>query len=353
MIEELKKEKLGHDIAALPDHIVGRAEYLKDYFDRNAYEVLKECFNPLIDELMSEEGAQNIGAEGFSVVPAGTVQSQLAYLKTLMDEAQWGIPDSCDTQALKDGAVTLDKLADEVSEQLDRVFYSLECIKEATDFLLTGLLSDDICAVRFTADAAYEKGDTLTVNGESYTLMLPNGKALPDNAWIADAVVCLQLNPETKTAFFNGGGVDLSFITAGAEQILSGYVGADAEGEPVEGNALSWFSGEVVTKQVTVTTGTKGVFYGTVTYDKKPKMIVCMGIYGSTPLTDINPTTHDYSRLVWIDGVLSCDDVSGSYSYETLYFSFSEITDTSVTVKIDMSTSYYGNKNSLYFELYY
>lgn len=32
-----------------------------------------------------------------------------------------------------------------------------------------------------------------------------------------------------------GGGADLSFITAGAEQILNGFIGADANGNPVEG----------------------------------------------------------------------------------------------------------------------
>ena len=235
MITEYKKERLQHDISQLPDHIVGRAEYLKDYFDRNVYEVVDESLNPLIDELAGVNGARNIGASAFSVIPAGTVQSQLQGLKALMDNATWGIPDSCGTNIIQNKAVTKEKLAEEIASRLDEAFYPMNCVVSEGGFDISGEIPTSVCTVRFTAPAAYVKGDTLTINGTAYALTMVNGKALPDNAWVSGAVVNLQLDPANKKAFFSAGGADLSFITAAAEHIQSGYIGADSEGEPVAG----------------------------------------------------------------------------------------------------------------------
>lgn len=246
MIQNYKKQRLGHDIAALPDHIVGRAEYLKDYFDRNAYEVLEESVNPLIDELGSADGAKNIGAAAFPGIPAGTVQSQLEGLKGLMDHAVWGVPESCDTAALKSGAVTWEKLSGEVTNRLNEAVYPAECAVCEGGFALTGEFPTTPCTVRFTAPAAFVKGDALRVGGVPYALSMVNGKALGNNAWVAGAVVCLQLDPAGKKAFFSGGGADLSFVTAGAAQIMAGFVGANVEGEPVAGTrTLQMFTAPV------------------------------------------------------------------------------------------------------------
>ncbi len=234
-ITKIKKDKLKHDISALPDHIVGRAEYLKDYFDRNVYEVSKEQVNPLIDLLASEKGAQNIGAAEFSVIPAGTVQSQLQAIKGIIDDAQWGIPDSCSEDMLQKGCVTKEKLSDAVQQRLSEAAYPAECVMDESGIALTAPITGEPATLRFTTPAAYRRGAALTINGEGYDLTMANGKSLPDNGFIAGAVVCIQVDPQAKKAFFDGGGADLSVITAAAEQISEGYVSVDTDGEPVTG----------------------------------------------------------------------------------------------------------------------
>ena len=292
MIKELKKQNLAHDIAALPDHIVGRAEYLKDYFDRNVYEVLEEVISPLIDALSEEGGADEIGAAGFSTIPAGTVQSQLEALKGMMDEMQWGIPDSLGGEVIKDGAVSKAKLDALVQDALEERFYPMQEVKQGSVFGLTGEVSGESCTLRFVADAAYVKGNTLTVNGDGYTLMMPNGKALPEGAWVSGAVVCLQLNPETKTAFFNGGGADLSFVTASAEQILAGFIGADGEGEPIEGvhRCMEGFESGMVFTGTIAAGGTVNTSV-TLACGKRPKVVLTTACFKDKLTIDANANT--------------------------------------------------------------
>ncbi len=112
---------------------------------------------------------------------------------------------------------------------------SAAVVKTGNTFALTAALFDAPCSIRFIAPASYTKGDTISINGTGYTLAMTNGKPLGNNAWVSGAVVCLQVNPTEKKAFFSGGGADLSFITAGANQIMSGFVGANKDGEPVAG----------------------------------------------------------------------------------------------------------------------
>lgn len=109
--------------------------------------------------------------------------------------------------------------------------------------------------LRFVATGKYLPENGLKINNTIYTAQMPNGKPLPSGAWDTGAVVLLQIDPNGKKAFFSGGGADLSFITAGAEQILAGYVGANADGEPVEGalnppKVYIWTSNNVNTKTI-------------------------------------------------------------------------------------------------------
>lgn len=104
--------------------------------------------------------------------------------------------------------------------------------------------------LRFVATGKYLPENGLKVNNTAYTAQMPNGKALPSGAWDTGAVVLLQVDPVNKKAFFSGGGADLSFITAGAEQILAGFIGANADGEPVEGKLHNYVNtGIVSTRQ--------------------------------------------------------------------------------------------------------
>lgn len=89
--------------------------------------------------------------------------------------------------------------------------------------------------LRFIAAAAYAKGDTFTINGDAYTVLTTAGKELSNGAWAKDAIVQLQVNPNTKTCFFNSGGADTSFVTATADTILESYTGISKDGEPLPG----------------------------------------------------------------------------------------------------------------------
>ncbi len=360
-MQALKKTKLSHDVAQLPDRIVGRAEYLKDYFDRNVYEVLEDCFNPLVDELTASTAAGQIGAEGFSVVPSGTVQSQLEALKGLMDDAQWGIPDSCSTESLKDGAVTKEKLEETIQNRLEQISYEMECVTSAGGFSLSGAVSEQICSIYFKACDAYQKGDSLTVNGESYLLMMPNGKALPDAAWIADAVVVFQLNPETKTAFFNAGGADLSFITATAENIIEGYVGSDTEGEAVAGTNPGWIT-EAVTGTFTFASTYKGNNTFSLSWDKKPKAFILFACNSSnlankkyfTQACESSGSNAQQRTCFWIDGFLQYHDpmfMSGASTYQ--YISLTEVTDTGLSGYCNSDSCNSSTTFYVYYELYY
>lgn len=97
-------------------------------------------------------------------------------------------------------------------------------------------IGDGAYSIRFTAPVAFTSGDKLTINGkQDYVFKLPNGKSLGNNAWIANAVIVLQIDPSSKVAFFNAGGADTSFVTATEDTILEGYKGANIEGEPIDG----------------------------------------------------------------------------------------------------------------------
>ena len=86
-------------------------------------------------------------------------------------------------------------------------------------------------------DTNLEMTENINDNSEQ-TNAITNTKEL--KALGAVSALRMALTVDQTTAVLqefaeNGGGVDLSFVTAGASDILSGKVGADAEGNPVEG----------------------------------------------------------------------------------------------------------------------
>lgn len=139
--------------------------------------------------------------------------------------------------------------------------------------------ANELYTVRFIASNAFVKNDTLTINGASYALSTTNGKELSDSAWAANTVVQLNVEPESKKAFFNGGGVDLSFITAGAEHIKEGYVGVDIEGNPVYGTRSTTYYQQTV-EGSRIIIDSKGYYSATLTMpDFMPDIIIIDGYY--------------------------------------------------------------------------
>ena len=64
------------------------------------------------------------------------------------------------------------------------------CATSGTTHALTGA-GDNI---KFVADAAYNEGDTITVNGSTVTVLTQDGAALSDGAWASGATVVCWLN---------------------------------------------------------------------------------------------------------------------------------------------------------------
>ncbi len=181
-----------------------------------------------------------------------------------------------------------------LGNSIEKAAIGINCavITSANRHNLTAPAVDTPHTLRFVADAAYVKGNTLTVNGDGYTLMMPNGKALPDNAWVKGAVVCLQLDPESKAAFFNGGGADLSFVTASAEQILAGFIGADGEGEPIEGvhRCMEGFESGMVFTGTIAAGGTVNTSV-TLACGKRPKVVFTTACFQDKLTIDASANT--------------------------------------------------------------
>ncbi|MBQ3391251.1 MAG: hypothetical protein IJG56_02455, partial [Clostridia bacterium] len=89
------------DISGLPDNVVGQADWLKARFDALTKEVVVPRLNSVLDELTSEEGAQNIGTgwKGKSLsnaVLSNDVRelrmSDKNRLEVAVDQDDWVIP---------------------------------------------------------------------------------------------------------------------------------------------------------------------------------------------------------------------------------------------------------------------
>jgi len=130
-------------------------------------------------------------------------------------------------------------VADGLGGKLDGV--TLTHTKSGTVHRLTGLGGlTGLISAQFKAAAAITEGDTLTVDGVSYTARMTNGEALATDFWITGATVGCIIDTGGKTVNFKGGGgVKLPALTnpATAAQIIQGYQAINGEGVPMEGTA--------------------------------------------------------------------------------------------------------------------
>lgn len=76
------------------------------------------------------------------------------------------------------------------------------CATSGTTHALTGTGNN----IKFVADAAYNEGDTITVNGQVVTAQTQDGDALVDGAWASGATVVCWLNGTALTVASGGGG---------------------------------------------------------------------------------------------------------------------------------------------------
>ena len=115
----------GKDIESISeDTVVGRAEWLKARFDSAAKKVITPKVNGLIDALLSEEAAGQIGAAPLMEGSEATVAGQLAFLKEELNGVSLG--------QIPSGSLTDDKLSDAPGQLKDTVAGKLDKSQLAT-----------------------------------------------------------------------------------------------------------------------------------------------------------------------------------------------------------------------------
>lgn len=115
----------GKDIESISeDTVVGRAEWLKARFDSAAKEVITPKVNGLIDALLSEEAAGQIGAAPLMEGSEATVAGQMAFLKEELNGVSLG--------QIPSGSLTDDKLSDAPGQLKDTVAGKLDKTQLAT-----------------------------------------------------------------------------------------------------------------------------------------------------------------------------------------------------------------------------
>ena len=119
------------------------------------------------------------------------------------------------------------------------------CATSGTTHALTGTGNN----IKFVADAAYNEGDTITVNGQVVTAQTQDGAALVTGAWASGATVVCWLNGTTLTV--SGGGGDriallwansspgTSFAGQTVSLNLSGYTHVLVKGKQAIGNGFT------------------------------------------------------------------------------------------------------------------
>ena len=171
----------------------------------------------------------------------------------------------------------------------------------------------------------------VTINDESYDIVGMDGNPLPEGAWTTDSLVTLNVDTVSKKAFFKLGSasLDLSFVTAGAENIQEGFVGADAEGNPIQGTLTP-------SKVVVVTGETLWVVSGTsakpgatfVMPDFDPDFVYLYWYKYSASKSTGADTTNGKSQIIWWDktrnAALDCHTSSNALQdYECIYYNIS------------------------------
>lgn len=97
-------------------------------------------------------------------------------------------------------------------------------------------------SVCFMPTVTYIAGNSLTIDGTSYTLKMQDGSALKSGLWAANTLVTATLDINNHTINFkSGGGISLSQLSnqASAAQILQGKAAYDHEGRVVTGTMLN------------------------------------------------------------------------------------------------------------------
>ncbi len=304
-IKRIKRVSLDSDIKNLPDTLVGQSIYLKGYFDKNTYQLLDDCINPLIDELSAttsgDSGADSIGSGVIDGVIGDTVQAKLESLKSITDNIVMGqIPDS---------SITPSKLSAGYARSFEAtVLYSGGVYN--IDVPLDGY--NGVYSCTFIAPTTFVATDSYSVNGSDVTLKSVSGKNL-SACWVKGAVVQFFISGDV--AFFNLGGAELTG-NATAADVLSGSTFYSNNSDQKLTGTLS-LSGNATTADVL----TGVTFYGTNAKSKQTGTLALSGnataaevLSGST-FYSTNPKSKLTGTLALSGNATAADVLSGATFY--------------------------------------
>ena len=146
----------GKDVAGIEGNtVVGRADWLKNQFDKAVKQVLTPRHNALIDDLVSTDAADQIGAQ--PLVPGGaeTVGEQLGYLKEQISGAI--------LSKIPDGTVTDAKLSDEAGQVKARL---LEMEQQKASLDSPEFTGEPTAPTAALGDSSAKLANTAYVQGE-------------------------------------------------------------------------------------------------------------------------------------------------------------------------------------------
>lgn len=115
-------------VSNLADRPQMSAAQLKAWFDSNTEVEVRDAFNGLIDDLLNEKSAGEIGAMPFNGVEGNTVQAQMEEVEKKIDDLVMGeIPDgSITTRKLENGAITPEKMGFSISRTVSSIMVPTE-----------------------------------------------------------------------------------------------------------------------------------------------------------------------------------------------------------------------------------
>lgn len=203
----------GKGVIGLPDTPELSAAEMQQKFEETAREVIVPKFNALIDALGQADAAGQIGAQTIDGLDGTTVQLLLQALKEKIDDINLDIVE----QKVPDGSITTPKFAANAKApfagQSDSSVYArngiqpLSYTKSGTVHQLTGLAGiTGAASCIFMAAAAFNAGDTFTVDGTAYTVQLSNGEEAEDNLFVSGAAVPVIVDTGAKKVNFKAGG---------------------------------------------------------------------------------------------------------------------------------------------------
>lgn len=321
----------GKGVVGLADTPGLSKEEMQRKMDEIGKDVLVPAYNELVEELMGEGAAAAIGyAHNANLPGAENVQQAVDQTVEKISEQEKDLKQYVDDTLQAIGAADMqsavydpqhkatdifayaDNAAEAAKEEAEETAKAeaestigkmlvLTYGKAGTNHTLSGLSgAAGTLSCVFTASADYAKGDTFTVDGESYTVKQQNGEEAGDKLFAAGAVVSCIIDTAGKTVNFKsggGGGIKMASGTATGSNNNLTVAGLDFEPTRIE---------ITVTKSPS-TTGSSSFYCASYTAGQK-MTIVYKGAPGyNTPVVDDVTTDSKYSgvQYAYADGTVT------------------------------------------------